>query len=621
MFKFLNKKSKKLITAWEEKNPSELRVKEKMLYALAEKIQAARLTSPGEVSISLEMKNRIRENFYHKYFNLVGSKATAQNLIKEQAEIRESRKESSMALPFKLNLNKTTLAWAGVAVIVLTLALGIYFTRGPGGILNNALAAHLSIADGQVEIWNGSEWKPVRAGVTLADQSQLRTGEASKAVLEFDEGSALRLDENTHIILEKIDNKNIDVLQVTGETYSRVNKTSGLTYKVKSGDAETVALGTAFGVATENSNWVKKGEKKVIVKVVESKVKVKIIKNEETLEKEVNEGEELVVDMTKPIEDAAKKIPLAKEETAQDGFYAWNRTEDNEKSYPLGVLSDVTPPEIKITEPLDGIETELLRVAVRGTTEADAKVFVNGAEAENNEGAFEKVVDLKVGGNTIAVKAKDDSGNSSEKNITVTRKGVAVQTLPLYLKGYAAADGIHISWSLSGVTAPKGFKLVKSLSAYPSYPGDSAIYLNPETRSYTWKILDGKVWHFRVCVYEGGACGTYSNDLKLTAKSSGAAGGEVYGTLALTGWIKTGKIVVLSWALSGNAPHGYKLTKSLEPNPTYPGDEAVYISSTDSKGSYTWDTKEAGTYHFRVCAYNGGGGCVFYSNDYSVTVQ
>lgn len=619
MFKFLNK-SKKLITAWEEENPGELRAKEKMLYALAGKIRAMRLTSPGEVSIPLEMKNRIRENFYHKYFNLVGSKATAQNLIKEQTETRESRKESSMTLPFKLNLSKTTLAWVGAAVVVLALALGIYFTRGPGGILNDALAAHLSVADGQVELWNGSEWKSAETGITLAGQSQIRTGEASKAVLEFDEGSALRLDENTHVILEKIDNKNIDVLQVTGETYSRVNKTSGLTYRVKSGDAEATALGTAFGVATENSNWVKKGEKKVIVKVVESKVKVKIIKNEETLEKEVSEGEELVVDMTKLIEDAAKKIPLAKEETAQDGFYAWNRTEDNEKSYPLGVLSDVTPPEIKIAEPLDGIETELLRVAVRGTTEPNAKVFVNGAEAKNNEGTFEKIVDLKVGENTIAVKAKDDSGNSAEKNITVTRKGVAVQTLPLYLKGWVGSDGIHLSWSLSGITAPKGFKLVKSLEAYPVYPGDSAVYLNPETRSYTWKILDGKAWHFRICIYEGGACGTYSNDLKLVAKSSGAASGEVYGTLALTAWIKTERIVVLSWALSGNAPYGYKLVKSLESNPTYPGDEAVYISSTDSKGSYAWDVKNPGTYHFRVCAYNGGGGCVFYSNDHIITV-
>ena len=622
MFQFLNKKSKKFTKAWEEKNPAELRVEEKILYALAGKIQDTRFAKPGNVLISETEKNRIRENFYHKYFDLVGSKATAQKLIKQEAGTQESRKETSMTLPWKLS--KTTLAWAGAAVVVLALALGIYFTRGPagtGGIWNGALAAHLSVADGQVEIWNGSDWQSAEIGTTLAGQSQLRTGENSKAVLEFDEGSALRLDENTHIILEEVNNKNISIAQVVGETYSRVNKTSGLTYKVKSGAAETTALGTAFGVATEKSNWVKKGEKKVIVKVVESKVKVKIVKNEETLEKEVSEGEELIVDMTKPIEDTAKKVPLPKEETAQDGFYAWNREEDNEKSYPLGVLSDMTAPEINISEPLDGITTELVRVAVRGTTEVGAKVFVNGAEAENKDGSFEKIIDLKVGANTVEIKAKDDSGNATTKKITVTRKGEAVQASPLYLKGYADTDGIHLSWSLSGITAPKGFKLVKSLNAYPSYPGDSAVYLNPDTRSYLWQINDGKTWHFRICLYTGSGCSTYSNDLKIVAKSTNAASGEIYGTLSLTGWVKTGKIIALSWALSGNSPYGYKLVKSTEPNPVYPGNEYYYTSSPDLKGLYAWDVKEAGTYHFRVCAYNGGGGCVFYSNDFSITVQ
>lgn len=621
MFQFLNKKSKKFAKAWEEKKPADLNVKEKMLYALAKKLQGARIAHPGDVFISEAEKNRIRENFYHKYFDLVGSKATAQNLMEQEAKAKDSRKEISMTLPWKLS--KTTLAWAGAAVVVLALALGIYFTRGPagtGGIFSGALAAHLSIADGQVEVWNGSDWQSVSTGTSLAGQSQLRTGENSKAVLEFDEGSALRLDENTHVILEEANNQNISVVQVVGETYSRVNKTSGLTYKVKSGEAETTALGTAFGVATENSNWVKKGEKKVIVKVVESKVKVKIIKNDETLEKEVSEGEELIVDMTKPIEDTAKKVPLPKEETVQDGFYAWNREEDNEKSYPLGVLSDTTPPEINISEPLDGITTELTRVAVRGITEAGARIFVNGAEAKNTDGSFEKIIDLKVGANTVEVKAKDDSGNATIKKITVTRKGEAVQASPLYLKGWADSDGIHLSWSLSGISAPKGFKLVKSLSAYPSYPGDSAVYLNPDTRSYVWKINDGKVWHFRVCVYQGGSCGTYSNDLKVTAKSSSAASNEIYGKLSLTGWVKTGKIIALSWALSGNSPYGYKLVRSTEPNPVYPGNEYVYFSSPDTK-TYVWDMKSAGTYHFRVCAYNGGGGCVFYSNDYSVTVQ
>ena len=622
MFQFLNKKSKKFAKAWEEKNPAELKAEEKILYALAGKIQGSRLARPGEILISETEKNRIRENFYHKYFDLVGSKATAQNLIKREAGTQESRKETYMTLPWKLS--KTTLAWAGAVVVVLALALGVYFTRGPvgtGGIFNGALAAHLSVADGQVEVWNGSDWQKIENGTTIAGQSQIRTGENSKAVLEFDEGSALRLDENTHVILEEINNKNISVAQVVGETYSRVNKTSGLTYKVKSGDAETTALGTAFGVATEKSNWVKRGEKKVIVKVVESKVKVKIVKNDETLEKEVSEGEELIVDMTKPIEDIAKKIPLPKEETAQDGFYIWNRTEDSKESYPLGVLSDVTPPEVTISEPLDGIETELYRVAVRGTTEAGAKVFVNGVSTENKDGSFEKIIDLKVSANTVEVKAKDDSGNATTKKITVTRKGEVVAALPLYLKGWDDSDGIHLSWSLLGITAPKGFKLVKSLTAYPTYPSDSAVYLNPDTRSYLWQINDGKTWHFRVCVYEGGACGTYSNDLKITAKSTSTSSNEIYGTLALTGWIKTGKIVVLSWALSGNSPYGYKLVKSAEPNPVYPGNEYIYLSSPDSKGSYTWDIGETGTYHFRVCAYNGGGGCVFYSNDYSVTVQ
>lgn len=619
---FFKNKSKKFSKAWDEENPDKLSAEEKNLYVLAKKIRGSRLHEPGNAFISSEDKNRIRENFYHKYFDLVGSKATAQKLIKQEAGTQESRKETSMTLPWKLS--RTTLALAGVTVVVLALALGIYFTRGragTGGIWNGALAAHLSVADGQVEIWNGSDWQSAEIGTTLAGQSQLRTGENSKAVLEFDEGSALRLDENTHVILEEANNKNIVVLQVAGETYSRVNKTSDLIYQVKSGDTEITAMGTAFGVAAETSNWVKKGEKKVIVKVVENKVKVKIIKNEESLEKEVSEGEELIVDMTKPIEDTAIKIPLPKEETAQDGFFVWNRTEDSEKSYPLGVLSDVTAPEIKISEPLDGITTELLRVAVRGTTEPGAKILVNGAETDNKEGSFEKIINLKVGENSVEVKAKDDSGNATTKKITVTRKGEAVQASPLYLKGYAATDGIHLSWSLSGITAPKGFKLIKSLTSYPSYPGDSAVYLNPETKSYLWKINDGKTWHFRVCVYEGGACGTYSNDLKITAKSSNAASGEIYGTLALTGWVKTQRIVYLSWALSGNSPYGYKLVKSLEPNPVYPGNEYVYLSSPDMKGGYAWDLKEPGTYHFRVCAYNGGGGCVFYSNDFSIVVQ
>lgn len=74
-------------------------------------------------------------------------------------------------------------------------------------------------------------------------------------------------------------------------------------------------------------------------------------------------------------------------------------------------MDDITSPEIKIVEPLDGIETTLSRVAVKGETEAEAKVWINGAEAENKEDAFEKTLDFKIGTNTIEVKAKDLDGD------------------------------------------------------------------------------------------------------------------------------------------------------------------------------------------------------------------
>ncbi len=544
---------------------------------------------------------------------------SAQNLITQKADQWEPGKEFYMPTQSKL---KMALAYVAVGVVVLAVVLGYYFARpeiNPKKPSQVAMAAHLAIAEGQVETWDGANWQTAAVGNTLAGESQIRTGENSKAVLEFDEGSALRLDENSHVILQEVNRQKITVLQVVGETYSRVNKTSGLTYVVKSENTETTALGTAFGIAGEKSNWLKRGEKKVIVKVVESKVKVKITKNEEILEKEVSEGEELIVDMTKPIEDTAKKLPLNKEETAKDGFYAWNREEDNKKSYPMGVLSDVTPPEIKITEPLDGIKTELTRVAIKGQTEAGVKVWVNGAETENRDGNFKRIIDLKIGDNVIEVKAKDDSGNVATKKITITRKDKAVQTLPLYLKGWAGTDGVHLSWSLSGVTAPNGFKLVKSLEAYPTYPDDSAIWIDSQTRNYLLKITDGKTYHFRICVYGNGGCSTYSNNLQITTKTA-SENQEIYGTLSLNATYMGNYKVKLAWSLKGNAPYGFKLVKSLEPNPVYPGNDYVYLSDPAVR-SYVWEMAYPGTYHFRVCAYNGNGACVFYSNDMSLPIQ
>jgi len=78
----------------------------------------------------------------------------------------------------------------------------------------------------------------------------------------------------------------------------------------------------------------------------------------------------------------------------------------------------------------------------------------------------------------------------------------------------------QINWNLVDMTSPKGFKVVASEQPDPVYPGNDYHYIsNPDQTSDTWDDLtSGKTYHFRVCEYLGGFCGTYSPDVSITAK-------------------------------------------------------------------------------------------------------
>lgn len=74
---------------------------------------------------------------------------------------------------------------------------------------------------------------------------------------------------------------------------------------------------------------------------------------------------------------------------------------------------------------------------------------------------------------------------------------------------------------------------------------------------------------------------------------------------------------LLSWQFTGSAPQGFKVLKSLNPNPEYPGregDSNQYLSSPDTR-TYLWQNIDATkTYHFRVGIYENGK-IIKYSND------
>ncbi len=172
-----------------------------------------------------------------------------------------------------------------------------------------------------------------------------------------------------------------------------------------------------------------------------------------------------------------------------------------------------------------------------------------------------------------------------------------------------------LSWTVNGMSVPKGFKIVSAKHTQPIYPGDEYVYLSDTaSRSYVWKGLPEGTNYIRVCEYLGGSCGVYSNEVSVNITGSS---GQLNGSISLSG-TSSGGVVKLSWTLDGmDSEKGFKVVVSDDPNPVYPGDEYHYLSNSETRSDEWSDLPKGKTYHFRVCEYLGGK-CGIYSNDLSI---
>jgi hypothetical protein len=76
---------------------------------------------------------------------------------------------------------------------------------------------------------------------------------------------------------------------------------------------------------------------------------------------------------------------------------------------------------LTVTSPIEGSTVATEKVAVKGTTSANAEVFVNETELKANaKGEFSTTITLDEGDNIISIVANDEDGNSSEQEVTVT---------------------------------------------------------------------------------------------------------------------------------------------------------------------------------------------------------
>jgi hypothetical protein len=145
-------------------------------------------------------------------------------------------KKSKFKFP-KIKLNRNTVLAASLALLLVIVGVfSLAMTRDNSKELNSEevvseqeevkqLGASILIDEGSLEIVSKEtgEWQDADTTTTIQQGTELRTvGASSRAVIGFDDGSALRLDANSEVVLEELTTERIVIKHVSGYTYSRV---------------------------------------------------------------------------------------------------------------------------------------------------------------------------------------------------------------------------------------------------------------------------------------------------------------------------------------------------------------------------------------------------------------
>ena len=326
----------------------------------------------------------------------------------------------------------------------------------------------------------------------------------------------------------------------------------------------------------------------------------------------LDEGTSLTLDTLKPTEMSLK-------ENLGKIFVRVQKDEEH--------LFSILAGDLKVTSQGTAFYVEKGDTVEVGVYESSVKVEKEGKTTDIAEGSKWSTQDEKLAKINNKETSKDEfiSWNLSEDKLALisTTPSLEPTSKPdvggsgISLSGVTSHEGIKLKWSVNGVDTSNGFKVIKSLEANPTYPENSAVYLQAGVESYIFGLNDGKTWHFRVCQFRDGSCGVYSNEVVLTA-ASGGSGDVSKITLKVEA---SGTSAKLSWSVEGYATSGFKVAWSKNSGPTYPprdGDFWEYLSEPGTREYLiSHDIEEGSTYYFRVCEYKDGK-CGTYSNEVSL---
>ncbi len=399
------------------------------------------------------------------------------------------------------------------------------------------------------DVWQVKNGRKVEIieGDVLVEQDKVVTGVGARVVLELDDGSIIRVDENSEVVLESMSPDLIEVREDVGRIFARVNKDENHLFLVKADDVTVTSLGTAFSV--EN-------EEEVSVNVFEHSVKVK------------NNKGEVQVDENKVWKEE-KTEDIKEEDVVKDEFLAWNLKADSLNK----VVKEEKVDEAKVEEQkvVEKVEDKVVSqpvvtssISLSAAAYAEGVIFewgvkgldtpygfkiVKGKESNptfpENESVYVADSGLRrydwgvgdggvlnfrvcqylgdgrcgVYSNNVSLQTYG-SGKKKEEEKKEEKKSKEYQSKVSKISLSVEKEGEHkakAKWSVEG-NADKGVKVVWSKNSNPEYPakdGDKAMYVDSGNDAYLWDLDGGTKYYVRVCEYTGDGCGTYSNQVDV----------------------------------------------------------------------------------------------------------
>lgn len=396
----------------------------------------------------------------------------------------------------------------------------------------------------------GSAWKIVdgrkvelKEEDILSQNDTISTDKDTRLVMEIDDGSIIRLGDNTQITLSTLEPSLMKIDENKGQLFARVKKDPNHQFIVASGKITVQSLGTAFSV--ENNGQVN-------VKVFESQVKIAQPDQQET---KVSENQQWQ-------ENKQKVEKIADAEIAKDKFLTWSLENDTRTSpKPDPTVEPTAKPAEPTTKP-----TAKPTAKPEVSSNNSGSIKLSGSAADNGINFNWQVSDLDVSKGFKLVKNQsgnpvypgdtyiffengstrsyfwdikdggtwhfrvcqyNGSGCSAYSNdITVTAPKVESSTsgsgsVKSISMNVEKQDGgkARVTWNLDG-NSSLGFKVVWGPNPGPTYPnreGEQYHYFSePGKRDDSVDGLSGRTYYFRVCEYLGGRCGVYSNEVSIS---------------------------------------------------------------------------------------------------------